>query len=61
VIVVSDTNILSSLTAGDAFSRLWSLFASAKLVIPPFVEQELQAGLDKGRDYLQPLSCCARG
>jgi len=55
VIVVSDTNILSSLAAGESFPRLRLLFAPAKLVIPPFVEQELQTGLDKGLHYLEPI------
>jgi predicted nucleic acid-binding protein len=55
VIVVSDTNILSSLAAGDSLPLLLKLFARSKVYIPPSVRDELQTGLDKGRDYLGPI------
>lgn len=55
MIVVSDTNILSSLAAGDSLPLLLKLFARSKFSIPPSVRDELQAGLDKGRSYLQPI------
>jgi predicted nucleic acid-binding protein len=55
VIVVSDTNILSSLAAGDSLPALLRLFARSTLCIPPSVRDELQMGLDKGRTYLEPI------
>lgn len=54
-IVVSTTNILSSLAAGDSFPALLRLLARAKLVIPPAVQQELQAGLNAGAKHLAPV------
>lgn len=54
-IVVSTTNILSSLAAGDSLPALLHLFARAKLVIPPAVQQELQAGLHAGAKHLEPV------
>src|SRR5207245_8786541 len=55
LIVVSDTNILSSLAAGDSLGALLRLFARSTLWIPPSVQDELQMGLDKGRTYLEPI------
>lgn len=55
MIVVSDTNILSSLAAGCAFPILLHLFARSKICIPPGVHQELQAGLDRGKVYIEPV------
>jgi predicted nucleic acid-binding protein len=55
VIVVSDTNILSSLAAGDALPALLHLFRRSTFCIPPGVRDELQAGLAKGRPYLEPI------
>ncbi len=55
MIVVSDTNILSSLAAGGSFPALFHLFVRAKLVIPDRVQQELQAGLERGNAYLEPV------
>ncbi|HMR67821.1 MAG TPA: hypothetical protein PKE64_27740 [Anaerolineae bacterium] len=52
MIVVSDTNILSSLAAGECFPLLYQLFPGARIGIPPAVEQELQLGLDRGQRYL---------
>lgn len=55
MIIVSDTNILSSLAAGDALPALLHLFKRSTFCIPPSVRDELQAGLAKGRTYLEPL------
>lgn len=55
MIVVSDTNILSSLAAGDSLPALLRLFARSTLGIPPSVRDELQMGLDQGRSYLEPI------
>lgn len=52
MIVVSDTNILSSFAAGDAFPLLLRLFARSQVCVPPSVHQEIQAGFDKGNAYL---------
>jgi predicted nucleic acid-binding protein len=56
VIVVSDTNILSSLAAGDSLPALLCLFRRSTFCIPPGVHDELQAGVAKGRSYLEPVS-----
>ena len=53
MIVVSDTNILSSFAAEDAFPLLLRLFARSRVCVPPSVRQELQTGLDKGKTYLE--------
>lgn len=55
MIIISDTNILSSLAAGESLPRLQFLFAPSRLVIPPFVQHELQVGFDKGLSYLEPV------
>ncbi len=55
MIVVSDTNILSSLAAGDSLPLLLTLFARSKVGIPPSVRDELQVGLARGRNYLGPI------
>ena len=55
MIVVSDTNILSSLAAGDALPALLHVFGRSTFCIPPSVRDELQAGLAKGRTYLEPI------
>ncbi|NJN93668.1 MAG: hypothetical protein HC875_06050 [Anaerolineales bacterium] len=52
MIVISDTNILSSLAAGDALPLLPRLFRPAKICIPPAVRLELEVGLSRGRTYL---------
>lgn len=54
MIVISDTNMLSSLAAGDSFPALSRLFRD-KLAIPPSVQEELQSGFDRGSGYLQPV------
>ena len=55
MIVVSDTNILSSLAAGDALPALLHVFRRSTFCIPPSVQDELQVGLAKGRTYLAPI------
>jgi len=55
VIVISDTNILSSFAAGNAFSLLFRLFAQTKIYIPPAVLEEVHAALAPGRSYLDGL------
>lgn len=55
MIVVSTTNILSSLAAGDSLPALLQLFARSRLVIPPGVQQELHAGLNAGAHHLEPV------
>ncbi len=55
MIVISDTNILSSLAAGEAVHLLSDLFSHSTPCIPPAVYQELQAGLDRGKAYLEPV------
>lgn len=55
MIVISDTNILSSLAAATAFDTLFQLFTQSELCIPPAVVHELQAGIDKGKPYLAPV------
>lgn len=53
MIVISDTNILSSLAAGDALVALVTLYKQPRLIIPPAVLTELQAGLAAGKAHLQ--------
>jgi predicted nucleic acid-binding protein len=53
VLVISDTNILSSLAAGEAFHLLYHLFPDTVIYIPPAVHKELQAGLARGQAYLE--------
>jgi predicted nucleic acid-binding protein len=55
VIVISDTNVLSSLAAGNCLLALSQLYKHAQLIIPPTVRQELQEGLDRGKTHLQPV------
>ncbi len=52
MLVISDTNILSSLAAGESLSLLLRLFPNRLIYIPPAVYQELQVGLDRGNAYL---------
>lgn len=53
MLIISDTNILSSLAAGDALPLLFRLFPNNVIYIPPAVQQELQVGLERGQAYLQ--------
>ena len=55
MIVVSDTNILSSFAAADSLPVLLRLFPHSRLVIPSAVQQELQAGLNAGEKHLDPV------
>lgn len=55
MIVVSDTNILSSLAAADITPLLFALFPKAQICIPPTVKQELQAGLERQQWHLLPI------
>ena len=55
MIVVSDTNILSSFAAGNAFTLLFRLFAQPEIYIPPAVLEEVHAALTHGRSYLHVL------
>jgi len=56
VIIVSDTNILSSLAAANALDRLQRLFARSTLCIPPSVCEELRIAVERGRIYLEMLT-----
>lgn len=55
MLIISDTNILSSLAAGDALPLLFRLFPNQPIYIPPAVHQELLAGLSR-RSYLIAVS-----
>lgn len=52
MVIVSDTNILSSLAAADALSLLAQLFPDDTIHIPPAVEQELQTALAFGKQHI---------
>lgn len=52
MIVISDTNVLSSFAAAEALSLLQQLFAQAQIAVPPGVHRELQAGLERGKAHL---------
>lgn len=52
MIVISDTNVLSSFAAAEALSLLQQLFAQVQIAVPPSVGQELQAGLERGKAHL---------
>ena len=55
MLVISDTNILSSLAAGEAMSLLFRLFPNATIYIPPAVHRELQTGLAYGQTHLESI------
>lgn len=55
MIVISDTNILSSLAAGDSLYLLFLLFPSSQISIPPAVLDELQAGLAHGHTHVESV------
>ncbi|HEX4950330.1 MAG TPA: PIN domain-containing protein [Blastocatellia bacterium] len=55
MIVISDTNILSSLAAGDSIAMLRLLYKQPRLIIPPTVQKELQSGFERGKTYLQAV------
>lgn len=52
MIVISDTNILSSMAAGAALPLLLDIFAHSGIAIPSAVQQELQTGLEQGKSHL---------
>ncbi len=56
MLIVSDTNILSSFSAGGALDLLLRLFSDKSVQIPPAVEQELSQGLTRGQDHLKTIS-----
>jgi predicted nucleic acid-binding protein len=55
VIVISDTNILSSMAAGDCLPALMRLFDQQGIAIPLSVQMEMQAGFERGQAYLQAV------
>lgn len=55
MIVVSDTNVLSSFAAAEALPLLVRLFARTQLCVPPAVRAEILTGLDRGNIYLQTI------
>jgi predicted nucleic acid-binding protein len=55
VIIISDTNILSSLASADASSLLLQLFSRADICIPPAVHQELKVGLSRKQLHLEAV------
>ena len=55
MLVISDTNILSSFAAGNALPLLLRLFPNTKIFIPPAAQQELQTGLAYGKHHLAEI------
>jgi predicted nucleic acid-binding protein len=55
VIVISDTNILSSFAAANSLDILLHFFSHSPIYIPPAVLEELQVAIAKDRDYLNTL------
>lgn len=55
MVIVSDTNILSSLAAANALPLLSQLFPGDTIYIPPAVEQELQTALAFGRHHVERI------
>jgi predicted nucleic acid-binding protein len=53
MVIVSDTNILSSLASADALDLLAELFHGDTIYIPPAVEQELQVALSYGQAHVE--------
>ncbi len=53
--IISDTNILSSLAVAEAFDLLFQLFSYTQIYIPPAVYRELQAGLDRNQTHLEAV------
>ncbi|MDM8527742.1 hypothetical protein QUF58_05950 [Anaerolineales bacterium HSG24] len=52
MIIISDTNILSSFAACDSLPLLFRLFSRSEICIPPAVQDELQVGLKYGKTHL---------
>jgi predicted nucleic acid-binding protein len=55
MIVVSDTNILSSFAATNALFLLSQAFPNDTIHIPPAVEQELQVALAFGKQHIERI------
>jgi predicted nucleic acid-binding protein len=55
VIVVSDTNVLSSFAAAEALPLLFRLFAQTQFYVPSAVHEEILTGFDRGNTYLQTI------
>ena len=55
MIVVSDTNMLSSFAAADALPVLLRLFVRTEIYIPPAVLEEIQVAIKNGRTYLNDI------
>ena len=55
MIVISDTNILSSFAAGDSFDLLFDLCHRSQICVPPAVQDELQVGVDYGKAHLSQV------
>lgn len=55
MLIVSDTNILSSLAAGEALHLLFRLFPAKAIHIPPAVQYELSTGLARGRLHVEAV------
>lgn len=53
MIIVSDTNILSSFASADALNLLPELFPDDTIHIPPAVEKELQVALLYGKAHVE--------
>jgi predicted nucleic acid-binding protein len=53
MLIISDTNILSSMAAGAGFHLLSRLFPGQVIYIPPAVQKELQAGFRPEQIYLE--------
>jgi len=55
VIVVSDTNILSSFAAANALPILLRLFVRTEICIPPAVLEEIQVAIKNEKTYLNDI------
>ncbi|MBI1760086.1 MAG: hypothetical protein HYR56_01490 [Acidobacteria bacterium] len=53
--IVADTNILSTFARLGRCDLLFAVAETGVLHLPPAVIQELEIGLRKGHDYLQPI------
>jgi len=55
MIVISDTNILSSLAAANSLYLLPKAFPRSQIYIPTAVQAELQIGASRGKSHLQAV------
>ena len=53
--IVADTNILSTFARIHRLDLLFKVMKVEVFVLPPSVERELRAGLDKGLEFLRPI------